>query len=70
MYKGVYTISKSISLKVNVKMWWELELIYYDVAVQYVSHYTMRTPCFIFIKLSLIVTQCQKYEAPSKNWTH
>ena len=37
--KGVHTFHKSISLKVNIIVQSKFELTYYDVVVQYVSHY-------------------------------
>ena len=39
----VHTFSKGISLKVNRLARLEFELIYYDVAVQYISHYATKT---------------------------
>ena len=40
----VYAFPKGISLKVNIIAQQEFELAYYDIAVQYVSHYTTETP--------------------------
>ena len=42
--KGVYTFSKDICPKVNVIAWLELELNYFETAVQHVSHKTTGTP--------------------------
>ena len=39
--KRVHAFPKSISLKLNVIAWLKFEVIYYDVAVQHVSHYAM-----------------------------
>ena len=42
----VFTFPKGISPKVNVIARLEFELAYYDVVVQYVSHYATTTlPC-------------------------
>ena len=43
MDKGVHAFPKGINPKVNVIAQLEFELAYYDVAVQYVSHYAMET---------------------------
>ena len=40
---------KVISLKVNIIAQLEFELTNYDVAVQHISHYAMRTPLFSFV---------------------
>ena len=39
---------KGIWLKVKVQAWLEFELAYYDVAVNYVSHYAMGTISALF----------------------
>ena len=36
MDKGVHTFSKGISLKVNVIVWLEFKLVFYDVTIQYI----------------------------------
>ena len=41
--RRVHTFPKGIKMKVNVIMRLELELAYYDVAVQHVNHYTKET---------------------------
>ena len=41
--KEVDAFSKGINPKVNIIAWQEFELIYYDVAVQHINHYTMGT---------------------------
>ena len=41
--KGVYAFPKSISPKVNVIAWLELELTYYKAIVLHFSHYTTGT---------------------------
>ena len=42
--KGVHTFPKGICLKVNIIVWLEFELAYYDSAVQHFNHYTTKTP--------------------------
>ena len=44
MNKGVHIFLKGISPKVNMIARLELELPYYNVAVQYVNHYATVTP--------------------------
>ena len=39
--KGVHTFPRDFSLKVNAVTRLEFEHIYYDVAVQHVSHYSL-----------------------------
>ena len=41
--KGIYTFPKGICPKVNAIVQPELELAYYDSAVQYINDYTMYT---------------------------
>ena len=41
--QGVYTFPKGISSKMNISAQLEFELAFYDVTVQYVSHYTTGT---------------------------
>ena len=40
----VHTFLESISQKVNVVVQLEIELVYNDILVQHVSHYTLGTP--------------------------
>ena len=44
------TFPKGICQKVNVIAWLEFELAYYDVVVQYVSHYTAGTPLISMVE--------------------
>ena len=47
MDNRVHTFAKNISSKVNVIAQLELELAYYDFAVQHVNHYATGTsPCW------------------------
>ena len=41
--KRVHTFPKDISLKMNIITQLDLELSHYDVAVQYIDHYDLRT---------------------------
>ena len=50
-----HNFSKSINQKVNVIVWLEFELAYFEIAVQHFSHYTTETPSlkytfFFFLK--------------------
>ena len=46
----VQTFPKCISLRVNVIMWLEFELVYYDAAIWHISHYATGTsPCLIIV---------------------
>ena len=45
--KDVHAFLKSISLKVNVIVWLEFELVYYNVAVQHVSHWSQILLLFV-----------------------
>ena len=47
--KRVYTFPKCINQKTNLIVRLEFELVYYDSAVQYVSHYATETPLYLFI---------------------
>ena len=49
-YKGVHTFPKGISSKANVIAQQEIELAYYDIAVQWVSPYTTGTPPTLRLK--------------------
>ena len=42
--KGVHIFPLSISPKENVITWLEFELVYYNVTVLHISHYTTMTP--------------------------
>ena len=41
---AVYTFPKGICPKVNIIVWLEYQLAYYDSAVYRFNHYTTRTP--------------------------
>ena len=60
--KWVHTFPKSISLKGSIIARLEFELIYYNVAVQHIINYTMRTPptCICIIALKYMRRQGQK----------
>ena len=45
----VHNFQKGISLKVNVRAGLDFEFAYYDIAVEYVSHYTTGTLSRIFL---------------------
>ena len=57
--------NKGMSSKVNVTTQLEFELAYYDVADQYVNHYTTGTPpavfcfCFLFFSFLLVCKETQ-----------
>ena len=42
--KEVHTFLKGISPKVNVIAWLELELAYFDVAIEHISYYVTGLP--------------------------
>ena len=46
--KGSVPFPKGISAKVNVIVWQEFELIYFEAAVQHFSHYATETPTIQF----------------------
>ena len=45
--KRVHSFHGGISPKMNVIARLEIELAYYDVTVQHVSHYTNRAPLYV-----------------------
>ena len=45
--KEVHAFSMGISPKVNVIVWLDLQLAFYNEAVQYISHYAAGTPSLI-----------------------
>ena len=49
--KGVHTFLKGIFPKVNVIVWLEYELTYYDSTVHRFNHYTTRNPPFFLLKV-------------------
>ena len=51
LYFFTFPFPKGISLQVNVRAWLEFELVYYNVKVQYVSHYLLESgsPCGVMI---------------------
>ena len=49
MDKDAHIFPKGISPKVNVLARLGFELVYYDVVVQYVSHYTKRIPPYFIL---------------------
>ena len=59
--KGIHNFPKSISPKGDIITQMEFELAYYDVAVQYVSHYITATP------LNILTTNNFKYENVNKS---
>ena len=58
IFMGVHTFLKGISLKVNVIAWLDLELTYYDIAVQHVDSYTSETPPEVVVTTGYITTAC------------
>ena len=53
--KGVHAFSKGICPKVNVIAQLELELAYCNSAVRCISHYTTRTPLYMYVYMYVCV---------------
>ena len=62
---GVHAFPKVISLKVNVIVWLEFKLSYFEATVEHFSHYNMEFPskfwCFWWLKWVSIKNKATKY---------